>query len=421
MNQLSDAQKASLARMAPDLQFILSEREVSATLQVQLAESGIKTVGLFVSFVDTKAQLRDALAAQFNLDPNEAGISVDVKRERQMNCARLVDSWDTATKRAEEADRVQAEQKASRLPMTLSRSSHITLRQRYEKDHGRLQDKSWPCQQLIEKRFEEVEEGEVRADPLSEVVSVEEVQEDVIGAVMDRDGAIRMKKASKSIPLPKDSEELRNRLKILGVTFQLAAYKHSSRLWLSTTTPGVWRDHADFILGEDIWNFQITTMDFKVTPPWQVVLSYEFQVRKQACRYIMFENLDISAAMLKARKCTETKEKYFSTPVALSAAVSRGTKRPAEPLTADERGKGKGKSKGKAKGANKGNGATKKGKGKGKARFPKTKTPDGRSICYKFQDGQCNNASCAFCHVCANCLGDHPMSGCTSPIAPVGA
>ena len=403
--------------MAPDLRFILSEREVPEDLQVRLSTLGVRTLGLFCSIVDSKADLRATLIADFGLNHAEADITREVAMERRINTARLVDSWETASKRLSESDRVAAEQKASRLPLTLSKSHHITLRQRFEQDFGRVPDKAWPCQALVEKRFEEVEEGEVRADPLSDIVSTEEVTEDVIGAIMDRDGAIRMKKAPRTIPLPSGSEELRNRIKILGITFQLAAYRHSSRPWLATTSPDIWRDHADYVLGDDIGGFCVSSASGEVRPPWQVVLGYEFQVRKTACRLIMFDGLDIAAAMRAARKDMETKEKHFSTPTALAA--TRGVKRPADGMggatssdwapAAKKKGSSKG-GKGQGKGSSKGGD---KSGGKGKSSFKNTKTPDGRMICFRYQDDSCKSKKCNFVHLCTTCLGEHPLSQCS--------
>ena len=40
-----------------------------------------------------------------------------------------------------------------------------------------------------------------------------------------------------------------------------------------------------------------------------------------------------------------------------------------------------------------------------------SKTPDGRSICYKYQTGKCT-ATCNMVHVCQICFGTHPSSKC---------
>ena len=250
------------------------------------------------------------------------------------------------------------------------------------------------------------------------MVSAEEVTEDVIGAVMDRDGAIPMKKAPRTVARPASSEQLRQRIRILGITFQLAAYKHSSRRWLQTTSMDVWRDHADFILSDDIYGFSNHIGDREVRAPWQVVLSYEFQVRKAACRLIMFDHLDLKAAMAQAARDPLVKEKFFSTPVSLSNPSREGSKRAADEgsNSRQQQPKKKAKGDGRASSSNqstggKGGSGAKGGK-KGKQIYANTKTPDGRSICFRYQDGSCKGKKCSFVHVCATCLGAHPMNEC---------
>ena len=417
---MSDADREVLESISSDLRFIFSNRDVSEPLQVSLGKAGVKSLGLFVATADSKGELRTILTRNFGLNADEGGLDPAVALERRINIAKLVDSWDTCRKRQEETDRVQAEQKASRLPLTLSRSTHINLRVRFEADHGRILDRAWPCQAMVERRFEEIEEGEVRAESLTEVVSAEEVVEDVVGAVLDKDGAIRVKKTAKSVPLPSTPEELRKRVKILGVSYTLAAYKHSQRLWLSKE-PEIWTDHLDYVLGDDVHGFSLTISGVKVEPPWSVVLGYEFQLRRTACREVVFNGVRLKEAMRMARACPVTKEKYFTTPVALAAAVSRAPTGKRVPVPGEDRPpkwpKGAGKGKGKDKG---GKG---KGKGKGKARFTHTKTPDGRLVCFRYQDDQCKSGKCTYVHVCARCLGNHPMLSCKDPApeAPAAA
>ncbi len=76
------------------------------------------------------------------------------------------------------------------------------------------------------------------------VISVEECIEEAISAHFDSTGHIKLKRAPTTVELPKNSEGLRRRIKILGVSFKLA-YKHSGRLWLSTFSAQVWQAHVD--------------------------------------------------------------------------------------------------------------------------------------------------------------------------------
>ena len=64
----------------------------------------------------------------------------------------------------------------------------------------------------------------------------------------------------------------------------------------------------------------------------------------------------------------------------------------------------------KKKGGGKGK-TTGKGKGGGKD-LKNVKTPDGEDICFKYNQGRCNNAKCGRAHCCQVCLGQHPACEC---------
>jgi hypothetical protein len=272
---------------------------------------------------------------------------------------------------------------------------------------------------MVERRFEEIDEGSLRAEPLTEIVSTEEAQEDPFGAILDKDGAIRLKRAAKKVDLPPDSEQLRIRLKILSTSFMLARYQHSTRPWLQTCTPGIWLEHVDYVLGPEVYGYSIAIEGVKVSPSWSVVLAYEFQLRKKAVREVMYNGMDIARALEIARKCSETKEQYFTTPMALSTAVAtqvQGTRQNWKQDYRNQQGNqnqhkggrgGKGKQ---GKGGRNGKG----GKAQTKLKFKRNKKPDGRLICYRFQSKGCERAGCGFIHVCAWCLADHPMVECSA-------
>lgn len=431
---LSAAEELELSTLAHDLRFIFSERDVPDELQLLVVRAGYRTLGLYQAMVDNRTELRASLKADFDLDAAAAGITAAEALYRRTNLARLVDAWTTCSRRQEEHDRVQATQTANRFPLTVPRATLISLRQRYEKDYGVVKDMYWPNHALVERRLEEVEEGEVKNDMLTEMVSIDEVVEDLTTAVVGVDGSYRTRRLPKSIPLPKTPEELRIRIRMLGVTFQLASYKHGSRLWLQGCSPKVWLDHAEFVLGDDVARMEHKVLDVIIQPPWSVVLGYEFQLRKLAIKKIMFEDMKLEDALMAARADTACKEKFFSTPTAMAAAV--GGKYSAKRANDNDIINGMDlaarQAANRLKRANKGTGkssspsAKSKGKGKqakgGKAKkFIKaihSKSPDGRNLCHRFQVGLCSNPSCGFVHMCSQCLGDHSAENC--PTSPLG-
>ena len=102
-----------------------------------------------------------------------------------------------------------------------------------------------------------------------------------------------------------------------------------------------------------------------------------------------------------------TKERRFTTPLALGAFARR---RDPDAAPADKRpraDKGKG-SKGKGK-SKRGQDAAKDGR--------HANTPDGKPICFRYNDKTraCTSKQCRFVHACSLCLGRHPAYACKGP------
>ena len=145
-------------------------------------------------------------------------------------------------------------------------------------------------------------------------------------------------------------------------------------------------------------------------PPWRLVLSYDHAVRAKAMKLILEEGRTFADALPLAWCDTVTKERCFTTPL---GQHSKSMKRNVPQEWADDgpefkksregpKGKGKGK-------VNKG-----KKKVKGQVRDCSVKTPDGKNICFAYnnQDEKCSRDKCNFTRVCGKCFGDHPMYHC---------
>ena len=109
-----------------------------------------------------------------------------------------------------------------------------------------------------------------------------------------------------------------------------------------------------------------------------------------------------------------TKQRYFSTPLALAATL-RSAKRTYSEMDGNGNGKGKNKGKGKGRGKSKNNGQSKgrRGRGNGGAASCKAKTSDGQMICFDYNSNAgCDRQQCRFLHVCGVCFKEHPMHQC---------
>jgi hypothetical protein len=400
---------ATLRKISHDLSFLFADRGMAPGLQLLFARTGFLTMNLFTAVSDSRAELRLLLAEDYGLDPADGAITPLERITRRTQVAAVIDCWEAAKRRVDEKDKLAASQVASRVPTTLPKSEHLALRKRYENDFGAVPDKGYPCPTLIEKRFQELEEGEVTADTLTEVISREDTVEDPLGAFFDTAGIVRVKRQGQKGSMPSGSEELRARVRMLGISFQLALLKHPNKPWLSTATPTLWLLHLDYILGEDVF-----LMKFNGTqPPWTLILAYELQVRKLAIKYIQFEDKDLATAMKDAAKDVECREKYFVSPFTCHlatawvapAAPAPSSQRPPVNEGAERLSKWSRKGKGGKEGGKAG-----KGMNKGKIQ---SRTPDGRQICFKYNNGKTCDGSCGMVHCCQYCMGGHPKSTCT--------
>ena len=119
----------------------------------------------------------------------------------------------------------------------------------------------------------------------------------------------------------------------------------------------------------------------------------EYQVRKAAIKKVNKGHswLDL---LEEAMVDTLVKERFLTTPLACNSWVAKSRSR-----SRKRRGKPKGKGySGKSKGGNSQDGAW------------HSTTPDGRQICYKFNNPQerCRGP-CSRVHCCRKCLGSHPQ------------
>ncbi len=147
------------------------------------------------------------------------------------------------------------------------------------------------------------------------------------------------------------------------------------------------------------------------SPSLELVLSYEFQIRKQMVK-LMNEGEVMREALDQAMKDGVVKERFFLTPAAYSALTAMGGRK--EKSRSPRRDKWTGSYRQPSSGSGGGKGKSKGGKGKkGVGKALHSKTPDGREICYAWnnKDQRCRH-KCGRLHVCQVCFGQHPAHAC---------
>ena len=308
------------------------------------------------------------------------------------------------------------------LPKPLPANDRLAMKVALEASLGALEDRDEPSSTYLALKLEEVEAGELRASLLDEVTcTVDEINANFQSSV-DSSGRLRLTKERKKAKLPTGSEELRQRLRVEAHTLLMLAARFSNKTWFQGLASKDFLLHVDFVLGDKVYLLQMVrpeggpTMQY-ANPSWQLVLNYEHRLRKEAYKMASRNNRSLVDALKEARENAALKETHFVGPLALEMA-SRSNHHAGPPLkyqkfevppppTADPSW-----------------GSDRKGKGKGKGKFlgkPSRsgfvfrKTPDGREICYGYNNGTCPG-NCGRVHVCQLCLKPHPRSECKNRV-----
>ena len=365
----------AMAKGSAELKFIFAKNEVEDAIQVRLFEHDITTLNKFSSFFRDEGDLVQVLNAEFHVDA-AAGL------RQRAQVAAVMCAWKESQTKIRRQAEVEAEMDTREWTKPIPTGDYVILRNVFQDAHGTIEDKVTPAKEYLEKKLQELENGEFRAETLSEVISKDEVDPDVLMPVFDSKGNLSVKKGSSTVPLPSGPEQLRRRLSVMQNAIIMLALKHKGREEIQDVSKELFDRYKDYLLGD--YCYGLTSTDLQgnqiMSPPWSLVLSYEQAIRKQACKLMISDRLKMGAALETAWKCPTTKERHFITPLALFAKRSY----PASSGAWEPKGyqKGKGKTKGKGKGT----------------------TPDGQKICFRFNLGKCSYAKCKFGHFCNKCF-----------------
>ena len=397
---------AMAVQPSAELKFLLNREEVPETIQSTLFEAGVRTIKQFGALVKDTDELRELAKDSFNLDGK------DLKSKVQLSC--LVCAFTAAKARANETDKLDAENEVRSLPKTIPGNDFMAMRKAFQAKFWELDDTRTPGRSYLEKKMEGLEKSDLRAEKLSEVVNLREDDNRELRPVWDLNGSMKAMKAQSTVALPQDPEQLRMRISLMSTAWVFTAFQQTDNRALQNLTPFVFNEYLDYLLGEHVWGLTAKGSDgvHFGGPSWALLLSYEHEIRTHAYSLVTSKGMPLVDAMKAAWKDEIVKGRYFITPLALQSNKRQhdATSLPQGPWPKVQK-TGPSSKKGKnSKGKGKGKGGKGKGGGEGCART----TPDGKQICYRFNAGStCSNTPCTFEHVCGVCFKKNvPMGKC---------
>jgi hypothetical protein len=412
----------------PELTFILSEVEVPLKLQYDLVTAGYKSTRRFAAIEDTKAEVRVALKDAIGLDPAASA-------EARLGMALLVAAWDLCQASSKKDIELRTESRVTGLSRHVPVNDRLAMRKILENKAGKLPDDEIPGTGYLTFKLEEVESNDPKASPLEDIAHLEHSMDTDLTIGLDSAGAFRTVRKKSKVDVPLSPEHYRKRMRVECNLWMMVSSKFSSRAWLQTFCKGPFEGFVDYVLGKHVWDLgQSHNTDGAGTtagipsPSWELVLAYEFAMRKAAFRRVREDGCTLTVAMTEVIKDQELRSLYFLSPLLLSAnqrsslnstrqAValsnpSGGQQRGEKRTRGDRRhsaSSSTGQSRGNSKGTGKSSGKDRKGnKSKGGHELM-SKTPDGRDLCYNWNAGKDCDGKCGRVHACrvGGCMATH--------------
>jgi hypothetical protein len=407
------AEIAALWRSAgSDFKFLLDRENVETAIQSQFFAAGILTVKLFSTIADDKAELRQIMKDSFGLD-STANITARIK------VCKVIVAWTSARARAAKSADAEGEAEAKNIPKDLSTGDYHSMRACFEGRFWELSDRELPGRTYIEKKLDEIEKGDVRPEMLSEVVSREEDEPDSMKVNFGLGGELKAVKVSSKVPLPSDTESLRHRIILLGTAWQFISFHQTNRSSLVGLSPQLFQQYLAYLLGEHVLGLLLRDgrgLDIQ-TPAWHLLVTYEFSVRKKAMD-LMRRGTPFCNALRQAWECPMTKERYFSTPLAMDTVSRRPFQQQPRPQNGIsepflKKAKVEAEVPTRRRTGEKPQGKHTPGKKTAKMEASASRHPaykgalensEGKPMCFRFNLGTCKNPKCLYQHACGGCF-----------------
>ena len=413
---LTDVQKEAAMKVASsDLLFLFDRKQVPEDVQAVFYHIGVTSVEALAVLVKSQEELEELLGTYFGMDMKNL---VD-----KVKSGKVVTAWLASKARAAKQADMEGDCEVRKVPKDMSVGDMAAMRNAFERKFWELEEKNIPGKSYLEKKLDEIEKDELRAETLSEVICATEDDPDTLKAVWNANNELRAVKVGAKAALPRDPEELRRRIHLMGAALIFAGFQQTHKSYLKAVDPQLFHEYVDYLLGEHVHGL-VAKSSYGAPiagPTWTLLLAYEQAIRSKAVQLVR-KGATYKEALKKAWEDPVVKERNFTTPLCLESAPKRpwpGNGAAEAPFAPQPKyakdGNGKGKTKGKDKGNGKG-----KDKGKEKVRTPAgcaDKTPEGKLVCYRINSGGCTSTGrekCRYQHVCGVCFAPGvPMTTCT--------
>lgn len=224
----ADEQTAAMQAASSDL-FLMDRQGVPIEIQGKVFHAGVTSVAQFWALFCDVDNVRKMLREELDVPQNSLASKVVASN--------VVVVWQRAKARSDKLAELEGQCKLRREPKPLPATDFQAMKAAFEARFWEVPSSAVPARAHFEKVQEMVEKNDLRAEALTDVLHVDDVEPGIMVAKWDADGVIKAIKPSSSVPLPRDPEELRSRLEVLGNAWQFVAFQQPHCAYLQRWPP----------------------------------------------------------------------------------------------------------------------------------------------------------------------------------------
>ena len=270
-----------------------------------IGDFGVTNIAMFTHLAngikDTDG-MRQCLKTIVGLNHEDADPRVAVKA--RLDQARILAVYTAACTSNEIEIRHTAERQVAHQPPEVTLQELDSQRRAFESRRWKLDDAECPSKTFYERKLGEATTA-FKAESLTAVTSLAQEEAWQRSPAGQRKGidfdevsnSFRQKKNEFGVNMPKNSESLRARLKLLGMCFEFARMKYSSKRSIQTSSLDMWTRYTDYLFGKECWGLATKDEEGRpiATPTLKHVLIYDMAARSQIST-LMNDGADIMTA-----------------------------------------------------------------------------------------------------------------------------
>ena len=153
----AEQKEAALKSASSDLAFLFDRKQVPEELQAVFYHIGVTNVEGFAVLAKNQEDLEELLGTHFGLDVKSL--------PDRIKASKVITAWLAAKARASKQAETEGDCEVRRVPKDTSVGDMAAMRTAFERKCWELEDKCVPGKSYMEKKLDEMEKNELRAEP----------------------------------------------------------------------------------------------------------------------------------------------------------------------------------------------------------------------------------------------------------------